>query len=200
MIDIETSRRLFDAIRSIVGRPLKQAEVDKINDALADPIVIDGGTSPNSDWRALAIPLMHEFEGYAKDIGGDRVQAYPDPATGGAPWTIGYGTTGPDVAKGAIWSRKQAEERFASDLAKFANGVDALIYGVATTPAQKAAMVSLAYNIGLANFKGSTLLKKHKAGDYVGAADQFAAWRMAAGKVMQGLVRRRAAEAKLYKS
>ena len=143
---------------------------------------------------------MHEFEGYAKDIGGDRVQAYPDPATGCAPWTIGYGTTGPDVAKGTVWSRKQAEERFSSDLAKFANGVDALIYGVATTPAQKAAMVSLAYNIGLANFKGSTLLKKHKAGDCAGAADQFAAWRMAAGKVMQGLVRRRAAEAKLYKS
>ena len=60
-------------------------------------------------------------------------------------------------------------------------------------------MVSLAYNVGLGNFASSTLLRKHKAGDFARAAAQFAVWNKAAGKVMQGLVSRRADEAKLYR-
>ena len=59
-------------------------------------------------------------------------------------------------------------------------------------------MVCFAYNCGVANLKSSTLLRKHKAGDYAGAAKEFARWNKAAGKVMAGLTRRRAAEAALY--
>ena len=59
-------------------------------------------------------------------------------------------------------------------------------------------MVSFAYNVGVGNLSASTLLKKHKAGDFKGAAAEFARWNKAAGKVMTGLTRRRAAEAALY--
>jgi lysozyme len=61
-------------------------------------------------------------------------------------------------------------------------------------------MVSLAYNIGSGAFGQSTLLKKHIAGDYAGAAREFAKWNKAAGQVLAGLTKRRAAEAALYQS
>ena len=52
----------------------------------------------------------------------------------------------------------------------------------------------------MGNFEDSTLLKKHKAGDYKGAANEFHKWNKAGGKVMAGLVNRRKAEAALYVS
>jgi lysozyme len=60
-------------------------------------------------------------------------------------------------------------------------------------------MVSFTFNIGIGKFRGSTLLKLHKAGDYAGAAAQFVRWNKAAGRVMAGLTRRRLAEAALYR-
>lgn len=75
-----------------------------------------------------------------------------------------------------------------------------MIDGAATTQHQFDAMVSFAYNVGIGNLTKSTLLKLHKAGNYAGAADEFATWNKAAGKVMAGLTKRRAAEAALYRS
>ena len=77
-------------------------------------------------------------------------------------------------------------------------GVDRLLDGSTTASREKAALVSLAYNIGLANLGSSTLLKMHQAGDRVGAAKQFARWNRAAGRVLAGLTRRRTAEAAVY--
>lgn len=145
------------------------------------------------------IALIQKWEGFAKDLGDGRVQAYPDPASGGDPYTIGFGSTGKDIIKGTIWTREQAQERFLEHVAQFSDGVTRNIAGAPTTQAQHDAMTSLAYNVGLANFAGSTLLKKHKAGDYEGAAGEFAKWSKAGGRTMQGLVNRRAEEAKLYR-
>lgn len=111
--------------------------------------------------------------------------------------TIGWGSTGPDIKLGMTWTQQQADDRFAQDLAKFAAGVERAV-GTATQ-GQFDGMVSLAYNIGLGNFGSSTLVKKHKAGDYAGAADQFARWNKQKGKVLNGLTRRRAAEAAMYR-
>ncbi|TCM21467.1 GH24 family phage-related lysozyme (muramidase) [Novosphingobium sp. PhB165] len=142
--------------------------------------------------------LMKKWEGYSKDLGNGKVQAYPDPATGGAPWTIGWGSTGPDIVKGTVWTREQAQQRFDNDATKFVTGVAKALAGAPATQNQFDAMVSLAYNVGQANFNASTLLRKHRAGDFSGAAAQFAAWNKAAGKPMAGLTARRADEAKLY--
>lgn len=137
------------------------------------------------------IDLIKQFEGYSS-------KAYPDPATGGAPWTIGYGTT-KGVKPGMVITAQQAEKMLRDDVAKFESGVSSLITAP-TTQGQFNAMVSLAYNIGLGNFGKSTLLKKHNARCYTCAADQFRVWNRANGKVMNGLTKRRAAERQVYMS
>jgi lysozyme len=137
------------------------------------------------------IDLIKQFEGYSS-------KAYPDPATGGAPWTIGYGTI-KGIKPGMIITAEQAEKMLRDDVAKFESGVSSLITAP-TTQGQFDAMVSLAYNIGLGNFGKSTLLKKHNARCYTCAADQFRVWNRANGKVMNGLTKRRAAERQVYMS
>lgn len=139
------------------------------------------------------IALMHEFEGC-------RLTAYPDPGSvDGHPWTIGWGSTGEGIYKGVTWTQAEADERFERDLdRKYGKAVDDLLGTSPTTQHQFDAMVALCYNIGIAAFKKSTVLRKHKAGDYEGAAIAFGMWVKNDGKVMRGLVRRRAAEADLY--
>ncbi|HEX8625312.1 MAG TPA: lysozyme [Allosphingosinicella sp.] len=144
------------------------------------------------------IKLVQEFEGCAKRRPDGSFEAYPDPGSGGDPWTIGWGSTGPDIKKGVVWTQKQCDDRFTAHLGEFAANVSKVLGGTPTTQNQFDAMVSFAYNVGVANLSASTLLKKHKAGDYKGAAAEFGRWNKAAGKVMTGLTRRRAAEAKLY--
>jgi lysozyme len=112
--------------------------------------------------------------------------------------TIGWGTTGADVKMGMTWTQGECDQRFAADLGRFAQGVSAALTGETSQP-QFDAMVSLAYNIGTGAFKASTLLRLHNAGDFDKAADQFAVWNKQAGKVLNGLVRRRAAEAAMYR-
>lgn len=135
--------------------------------------------------------LIKSFEGLS-------LKAYPDPASGGDPWTIGYGSTGKDIKRGVVWTLAQADARLKLDVASFSLGVRALIVKAPTTQRQFDALVSFAYNVGLGNLKSSTLLKKHLAGETVAANAEFARWNKASGKVMAGLTRRRAAEAALY--
>lgn len=131
---------------------------------------------------------------------GRRAQAYPDPATGGDPWTIGVGHTGPEVHKGLVWNEAQIDAALDADLVRFDEGVSKLIGSAPTTQNQFDAMVSFAFNLGLGNLGKSTLLIDHKKGAYKLAAMEFARWNRAEGKPMAGLTRRRAAEAKLYTS
>lgn len=139
---------------------------------------------------AHAVQLVKKWEGC-------KLSAYPDPATGAAPYTIGYGATGPGIAPGLKWSQKQADDRLATDLDRFTKGVQSALRRQATD-AQLGAMVSLAYNIGVSAFRGSTLLKLFNAGDIGGAAKQFPRWNKADGKVMKGLTSRRADEQKVF--
>lgn len=121
--------------------------------------------------------------------------------------TIGWGSTGRDIKLGTRWTQAQADDRFARDLAMFAAGVEHLLGGAPTTQGQFDALVSFAYNVGLDDdadtlaegLGDSTLLRKHKAGDYAGAAAEFAKWNKQKGKVLNGLTRRRAGEAAMYR-
>ena len=60
------------------------------------------------------------------------------------------------------------------------------------------ALVSWVYNLGPANLQASTLLKVLNAGDYAGVPAQIMRWNKAGGKVLEGLTRRRQAEADLF--
>ena len=124
-----------------------------------------------------------------------RLDAYRCPAN---ILTIGWGHTGPDVKEGMTISLDEAETLLRSDLSRFERGVEAMTEGVKTTEDQFAAMVSLAFNIGLGNFHGSTVLKRHKLGNRIGCANAFLMWNKARGSVLKGLTRRREAERKLY--
>lgn len=142
--------------------------------------------------------LIKRFEGCARRLADGRIAAYPDPATGGAPWTIGWGSTGRDVRHGAVWTQAQCDARLSRDLAALAQRLAATLDAAPTSQRQFDALVSFAYNVGTGALARSTLLRLHRAGSYAAAAAQFARWNKAGGKVLPGLVRRRAAEARLY--
>ena len=122
---------------------------------------------------------------------------------GGEPWTIGYGHTSavgpPAVARGLRITPAFAEAILVRDLETVAGHV-AMRVKVPITDNQFGALVSFAFNCGVANFDRSTLLAKLNAADFDGAADEFARWNRAAGRVMAGLGRRRAAERALFLS
>lgn len=143
----------------------------------------------NSD----GIALLKEYEGF-------RSKAYPDPATGGEPWTIGYGFTylnGIKVKKGDTITRGEADAMLVMELMSYERQVkDAC--EIEPNENQLAAMVCFAWNVGIAGFKKSSVLKAHNRGDWQSAARAFGLWNKAAGKVMAGLTRRRAAESALY--
>ncbi|WP_186058963.1 lysozyme [Burkholderia gladioli] len=192
---------------------------------------------PVLDWLTLCRPLSQHFESC-------YLTAYPDPASplgkalqargiwyrvlggmpipadpalralSGAPWTCGWGSTGPDVREGTVWTQATADARHDANLEAAAVAVDRAVT-VVLAPHEKAAMVSIVNNVGpgrarsagdpgrdgivvLASGAPSTLLRMLNAGARLGAADQFLAWNRAGGVVSSGLQRRRAAERDLF--
>jgi lysozyme len=146
---------------------------------------------------AAGIALIQRFEGCAQVHRDGLVEAYPDPGTGGDPWTIGWGATGPGIARGTVWTRQECDARLEADLVRYADEVSAALGEAPTTQPQFDALVSFHYNTGA--IARATLTRKHVAGDFAGAAREFARWNRAGGRVLKGLSRRRAAEAELYR-
>jgi GH24 family phage-related lysozyme (muramidase) len=140
--------------------------------------------------------LIKSFEGCAKKRPDGKFDAYPDPGTGNDPWTIGWGSTGPDIRKGVVWTQAECDARFAKHLQQFAADVTEALKGAPVTQGQFDAMVSFHYNTG-AIFK-ATLTRLHRARQYAAAAREFDKWNKAGGKALAGLTRRRAAERAMY--
>ncbi|MFZ1742363.1 MAG: lysozyme, partial [Pontixanthobacter sp.] len=124
--------------------------------------------------------------------------AYPDPGTGAEPWTIGWGATGKAIGPGTVWTPQECDARLESDLIRYAAEVARALAGSRTSQAQFDALVSFHYNTGA--IARATLTRRHKAADFDGAIEEFARWNRAGGRVLKGLTRRRAAEARLYAS
>lgn len=108
-------------------------------------------------------------------------------------YTIGYGHYGPDVRADQKITQEQAEDLLKKDLSRFEQNVTKHV-NVEITQSMFNALVSLCYNIGCGAFNSSSLLKKLNIRNYSGAADQFAVWKKSGGKVIKGLVNRRAKE------
>ena len=129
-----------------------------------------------------------------KAFEGLRVKAYKCAA---GVWTIGYGHT-EGVTGAMIITEATADELLARDLAKFETGVSELVK-VEINQNQFDALVSFAFNCGLAGLAKSTLLKKLNDGRPVGEVQaEFLRWNKAGGKVRPGLTKRRNAEAYLF--
>ena len=193
-------KAIFDAVRQMLGRGFRQTEVTALDaaiDAALDTPASRVPSTPSSvGERGLA--LIKRFEGCARRRSDGLYEAYPDPGTGGAPWTIGWGATGKGIGPHSVWTQGECDARLERDVARHAAEVAAAVGDARTTQNQFDALVSFHFNTGAVG--RATLTRKHRAGDYEGAVREFARWNRAAGRVLAGLTRRRAAEAALYRA
>ncbi len=190
-------KTIFDTVRKLLGRGFRRAEVEALDAAL------DAAREPErrSSTHVVGpegIELIKRFEGCARLRPDGLVGAYPDPGTGGAPWTIGWGATGIGVGPETVWSQAQCDERLERDLVRYGADVATAIGNAATTQSQFDALVSFHYNTGA--IARATLTRLHRQGRFDEAASEFARWKFAAGRPMNGLLRRRQAEAAHYRS
>lgn len=132
------------------------------------------------------------------------LKAYPDPKTGGALWTVGWGATGIGIGPGTVWTQTEADARLAHDIEACEIDANHAIR-IQVTQGLFDAFVSILFNVGhgspmkdgivrLRTGYPSTLLGKINAGDFTAARAQFAKWISPGSNVEHGLRRRRAAE------
>lgn len=136
---------------------------------------------------ATCFALIRKSEGL-------RLKAYRD-AVGVL--TVGYGHTGPDVSENKKITVDEAEALLSTDVTHACDSVLELTGGN-VSQGQLDALTDFVFNLGSSKLRSSTLLKKHRAGNYTGAAAEFGRWVYADGRILPGLVKRRAAETHLY--
>jgi len=132
------------------------------------------------------LSLIKHFEGC-------ELQAYKCPA---GVWTIGYGHI-KTAHEGKVITQEQADEMLVEEMAEYEGYINRAVK-VELNQNQFDAMVSWVYNLGNGNLGASTLLKVLNMGDYAGVPAQMLRWNKAGGKVLEGLTRRRQAEADLF--
>jgi lysozyme len=132
------------------------------------------------------ISLIKKFEGC-------ELEAYQCAA---GVWTIGYGST-KDVKEGDTLTQKEADNLLLHEMQEYEGYIKELIK-VPLKQNQFDALVSWVFNLGPANLKASTMLKFLNAGDYHLIPSQIKRWNKASGKVLEGLIRRREAEALMF--
>ncbi|ONM43142.1 lysozyme [Halopseudomonas pachastrellae] len=133
---------------------------------------------------SAAVALVGYFEGR-------ELIGYADPV--GIP-TVCYGHTA-TAEIGQQRTAEECEQLLAQDLGEALAAVDSQLPNL--PPLTRAALGSFVFNAGAGNFNSSTLLRKAKAGDLVGACNELPRWVYAGGRQLTGLVRRRAAEREL---
>ena len=132
------------------------------------------------------LDLIKHFEGL-------ELEAYQCAA---GVWTIGYGHT-KDVQPGDQWSESHADHMLEVEMEEYENYVNTAVT-VPLSQNQFDALVSWVYNLGNGNLTSSTMLKVLNSGDYAGVPAQIKRWNKAGGKVLEGLTRRRQAEADMF--
>ena len=140
------------------------------------------------------LAIIKKFEGF-------RAKPYACPA-GVA--TIGYGSTyyadgRPVKMTDAPITEAQAQELLQATLAKYEDCVNGAVK-MPINQNQFDALVSFTYNVGCSAFRNSTMLRLLNQGYEPQAAEQFNRWTLGGGKVLAGLVSRRAAERALFES
>ena len=132
------------------------------------------------------LSLIKKFEGC-------ELEAYQCSA---GVWTIGYGHTKGVTPSDSI-SQEEAEQMLVDELHEYESYVNEYVT-VALSQNQFDALVSWVYNLGPANLSASTMLKVLNSGEYEDVPAQMKRWNKAGGKVLEGLIRRREAEACLF--
>jgi lysozyme len=139
------------------------------------------------------IDLIRRFEGF-------RGTAYRCPS---GVWTIGYGHTSnagaPKVMQGMTMTEADAGKTLASDIQSFASGVRSSLQRRVSDD-QFSALVSFAFNVGLDGFRSSSVKKAVDSGDFDAVPRRLGLWVKGGGRILPGLIKRRAAEAELFMS
>jgi lysozyme len=134
-------------------------------------------------------------EGCEHDLGNGSFAAYLDTNAKPAVWTIGYGTTGPEVFSGVVWTQAQCDAALADKLGRARAQLLALSPNVAWPPGAQDALTDFVYNEGSGNYEHSTVRKCVEAADWAGVRTHLLDWEFAGGKRLGGLVTRREGEA-----
>jgi len=154
-------------------------------------IIYDDLVEKQSHINASGLSIIRRFEGL-------RLEPYLCPA--GIP-SIGYGATrigGRKVTlKTKPISEARADQLLGEQVRTFEQAVGRLISSPLTWD-EFSALVSFTYNVGAGALQRSTLRQKLNRGDYQGAGNELPKWRMGGGRVLLGLVRRRAEERSLF--
>ena len=152
-------------------------------------------------YSPLAKATRHITWGYKNPV--SIIRGLPADVKGlsGKPWTVGYGQT-KGITIDSYISHQDADAKFAEEVAPYENAISKALK-VPTSQNQFDAMVALAWNIGIAGFLGSTVLKAHNAGNFLAASRAFGLWnkvRDENDKLVEsaGLTSRRQREANLY--
>ena len=134
---------------------------------------------------AMAVTLVGSFEGL-------RQNAYPDPASGGQPWTICYGSTN-GVKPGDRRTVAQCKALLALELQTYARGIESCVR-VSLPDARFVALTSFAYNVGVKAACGSSAVRLINQGRTAEGCEALLKWNRAAGITFPGLTRRRQKE------
>lgn len=182
------NKQLFDEYQKTLGK-LTQKQVDSMNDVIDNAQTILGVDTRIVTISQSGIDLIKQFEGFSPTAYMDAVGI----------WTIGYGTirypNGVKVQQGDTCTKEQAEQYLIHDT-KWV--VDTLKEYSWLKQNQIDALASLIYNIGRAAFKNSTIKKYIDSKHFYLASKEFDRWNKAGGRVIKGLVVRRAKERKLF--
>lgn len=135
----------------------------------------------------LCVALCKKWEGL-------KLDAYLCPA--GVP-TVGWGATGPDVKLGMTVTLEWAEQRIRRDVLAALSEAQRLSGNLKQYPRKHAAIGSFIYNLGSARYRASTLKKRVDEERWDEAVTEIQRWNKAGGRVLKGLVLRRAEEARL---
>ena len=130
-----------------------------------------------------------------KKLEGCRLKAYRCSAN---VLTIGYGHTG-GVKEDDIITQPEADKLLENDIAKFEEYVSDNVI-VELKQYQFDALVAWTFNLGVGNLRSSTMLKKLNESDYDSVPSEMKRWNKAAGKTLDGLIRRRKAEGLLFEN
>lgn len=183
-----SDKAFFDEARKLAGGRLSTDQFNKLKEVANS---LQTSTNISKRVSQSGVSMIMGFEGF-------RTRSYDD---GVGVWTIGYGTTrypdGSKVKPNQVCTAIQAQDYLKHDLIEFEDTVNGSVK-VPLNQNQFDALVSLTYNIGSGAFKDSTLLKRLNEGNYQEAADQFLRWNKAGGRVLDGLVKRREAERKVF--
>lgn len=197
---------LRDFFRFYKGLPHQDAAIAELQAALP-PQLLSRDAAWYQTWQAAgkqddlspALALIKEFEGC-------RLTAYPDPGTGGDPWTIGFGNTrypsGKAVKRGDTITQAEADQMLRGEVDSIASYLSQRIpFWREMSGNQKSALISFAYNVGSAFYGSSgfsTISATLKERRWKDVPSALMLYRNPGTSVEAGLKRRRLAEGKLW--